>query len=274
MSTILGVFKNKALSRFSETVSLLVITLWQEHCRKLPRMCQWRLILKIVTVFLFINVTSSLANAEVTHDFASWHGIMLQGKSSDHFGYYFEVQNRLNKTLSSRNTFIIRPALRYIISNEFSLWLGYGWMPLLDPFQGENRIWQQGLYRVSVDLWRISARLRIDERWLANISNVSFRGRVMLRARRFLQQPRDTSLVGWNEFFYNLNSSINGPVSGFDQNRAFFGINFYVGERVELESGYLNVLFNTPNLNINFMSHALAVYTIVHFPKSSTQALS
>lgn len=219
----------------------------------------------LFTIFLLISSFPSPVRAEVTHDFASWNGVLLQGRLTGKFGFYLEVQNRLNETLSNRNTFIIRPALRYLFSPQLSLWLGYGWMPLFGPFRSENRIWQQALYQDDLGLWQLSGRLRFDERWLGNTSEVSFRSRVMLRVLRFMDDNRGFALCGWNEVFYHINSVANGPTTGFDQNRLFVGINFQIGEYVRLEPGYLNVFINQADPQSDVMFHAFAVYTVVNF---------
>jgi hypothetical protein len=224
----------------------------------------YRFVLLIAVVFSIYTFTSQ-AHSEMIHDFASWNGVLLQGKLTGNFEYYFEVQNRLNQTLNNRNTFIIRPALRYSFSEQFSLWLGYGWMPIFSPFREENRIWQQVLYQDEVGLWQLAGRVRFDERWLSQTSEVSHRGRAMFRTLRFMDDKRDFALCGWDELFYNINSIPNGPMSGFDQNRFFAGINFKIGENARLEPGYLSVVVNQTDPQSDVITHAFAIYTVVNF---------
>ena len=225
--------------------------------------------LKVFKVFAFFSLTMLTflvrpASAKVSHDFASWTGILFQGGFTTKYGYYLEIQDRLNKTLAGGNRFIIRPAFRYSVTTELSLWAGYGWLPAFSPFRGENRLWQQAFYQTRAGSWQLIGRVRIDERWLSNAGGAAFRGRVMFRSLLALDPEALISLCFWDEYFQNLNTVSNGPVSGFDQNRSFLGLNYLLTKDIQVESGYLNVFVNQSGTAPDIMNHILGLYIILN----------
>jgi hypothetical protein len=216
-------------------------------------------------ILLFFLGFSSISYAAFTPDFASWNGFLFQGMFSTESGYYLEIQSRLNQNLSSGNRYIIRPAFRYFLSPSLSIWAGYGWLPAFSPFRGENRLWQQAFYQTRAGQWLHIARFRIDERWLANSEGTAFRARFMLRTQRSVNGPSTLSVCVWDEYFQNLNNVTRGPLSGFDQNRVFFGLNYLATQSIQIEPGYLNVLVNQAEPAPNIMNHIFALYTIFNF---------
>jgi hypothetical protein len=53
--------------------------------------------------------------------------------------------------------------------------------------------------------------------------------------------------VAYDEVFWNLNSTPNGPKSGFDQNRLYLGGAHNFDRHMRVELGYMAVHINPPN---------------------------
>jgi len=60
-----------------------------------------------------------------------------------------------------------------------------------------------------------------------------------------------------------VNDTDWGAVSGFDQNRAFLGVNAKINQQVALEVGYLNQYINTRNVDRE--NHALSTTLNLQF---------
>lgn len=209
-------------------------------------------------VLLFLTICS--ARADVTHDFSSWSAIFIQGGLSSKFGYFFESQSRVNQNVNSGNRILIRPALRYFLTPDFVLWLGYGWVPNFTPFKNEHRIWEQATFVQNFDFWQISHRFRVEQRLIDGAPESAHRLRYLLKGLKFFDEKKTIALSVWDEFFYHLNT-VTGLISaGFDQNRVFLGFHFKLAESVRFEPGYMNVYTSRPTLSSDLMTHALTSY--------------
>jgi len=69
--------------------------------------------------------------------------------------------------------------------------------------------------------------------------------------------------VAYDEYFLNLNQTDYGARRGFDQNRAFVGVNWAFNATTRAEIGYLNQYIN--GKNIDNMNHVLSTTFILNF---------
>lgn len=169
-------------------------------------------------------------------DFQTWAGLYLRSPLSGRWQGFFELQNRI---YSGEQRLLIRPAVGYRISQHHTLWLGYGWTPIINPtFVDEHRLWQQSLAEYRWSQWELSFRFRLEERFVGGATG--WRWREMIRAGYY---PKPSwALIAWDEFFFNFNSYGTVTDRGFEQNRLFLGAKFHVQETWWIEAGYLNQL--------------------------------
>lgn len=181
---------------------------------------------------------------------------------------YLEVQPRMD--LLNKNdqgymaALLIRPAIGYQLNRHVSVWQGYAWTPTYQPtFRNEHRIFQQLLLENKIKKLTLINRTRLEERFIENAGGTAVRGRHLLRFAYPLDKRQQWSAVIYDEAFVNFNSPPRGPQSGFDQNRAFAGLNRKLGKHANLEAGYMAQYVNRADplpdrlnhiilLNLNF----------------------
>jgi hypothetical protein len=179
-------------------------------------------------------------------DFEGWATLVafISLEDSKSYQLYVETQPRLGDNWQRMATALIRTAIVYNPKPSLSLFAGYGWFPSFydadyhRSYRDEQRLWQQILYRQ--ELWGITwhHRLRQEERWIEHTDEVSYRTRYMLRGSLELNDARDFGITAFDEVMVNLNAVADGPWSGYDRNRIFFGP-FWEFGAARYEVGYL-----------------------------------
>jgi len=207
-------------------------------------------------------VPASQARAADT-DFQQWTQVTLQGPLSKRWLGYFEVQPRFGQDASALERLILRPALGYRLNKNVSLWQGYGWTPQFQPAYGdEHRLYQQLLVESKHGKTALTNRTRLEERLIEGAGGTSVRFRHMARFAYPISRDRRWSVIAYDEFFFNLNSTESGPKSGFDQNRLYLGISRQLNPQVRLETGYIwNYVNRTsgPDRSLNVLYTWLAI---------------
>lgn len=172
-----------------------------------------------------------------TNQFQAWTPAYLNLSFNDRVSGWYEAQPRFDEFGVSQ--LLLRTGLGYRFYGRWSGWLGYAWTPSIQPkFRTENRIYQQLLYSDDFDWGRLMSRTRLEQRWIGDTSGVAIRARTLLRGQVPVSDDDRWRVVGQDEVFANLNSVENGPTSGFDQNRLFFGVNRVVNEHLNVDVGY------------------------------------
>jgi hypothetical protein len=87
---------------------------------------------------------------------------------------------------------------------------------------------------------KLSARVRIEERWRNTGSDAGFRLRPRLSWVRPFTPKGKTALVISHESFIELNDTDWGQSAGYDRMRNFIGVATPLIEGVKVEGGYLN----------------------------------
>ncbi len=204
-----------------------------------------RIVAATLGVALALAVTSPACADDV--DTQQWTLFTVQKNLSDRWIGYFEVQPRIGQDISELERLIVRPAIGYRLNSKVSVWQGYGWTPLFEPgFADEHRIYQQLLYDDRFGNTAFTNRTRLEERFIEGAGGTAVRLRSMFRLTHPICADKKWALVGYDEFFFNLNSTDNGPVSGFDQNRLFLGVSRQVNPQLRVETGYLMNHINVP----------------------------
>ncbi|WP_426734747.1 DUF2490 domain-containing protein [Myxococcus faecalis] len=220
-------------------------------------------------VLLLCVVASPAALARpISSEAQFWYTVSAQGPIAEPFLYYLEAQPRFGEDDARA---ILRAAGGTRVTQDLSLWLGYGWIPVWvwdgDPAlrQNESRLYQQLLFTPRLGEVRTVVRARLEQRFLPGTTEVSHRARVMLRGALPVAAEGRLSLIVWDEAFVHLNSVDSGPRRGFDMNRAFVGVGWKLGDHSAVEVGYLNVFTRRPTAETDQLIHTLSVSTPFNF---------
>lgn len=87
---------------------------------------------------------------------------------------------------------------------------------------------------------KLSARVRIEERWRNTGNDTGFRLRPKLTYSRPFRPEGDTTLIISHESLIELNDTDWGQSAGYDRMRNFIGIATPIADGLEIEGGYLN----------------------------------
>ncbi len=178
-----------------------------------------------------------------------WNLFTGTGHFSSRIRWYSEFQTRFSLVdRQSTDRTLLRGAVGYQANQKLSLWAGWGSTPTYHPqFRNETRWYQQALYECRIAGNSVSDRFRLEQRDIENTGSTAFRMRNMARIAHPLDKAGIWQSVAYDKLFWNVNSSSNGPRSGFDQNRIFLGANRLVAPHIRLEFGYLRVDLRQPS---------------------------
>jgi hypothetical protein len=228
-----------------------------------PRQRSYRSPVFALALSLLGAVVAAPARADVT-DTQQWTQVTLQKELTDRWRAYFEVQPRFGKDVDGLERMIIRPAIGYRLNPKLSVWQGYGYTPQFEPEDlYEHRLFQQLLFEDRRGKTAFTSRTRLEERFIEGAGGTAVRLRTMLRLMHPVSADQRWAVVGYEEVFWNLTSTSNGPVSGFDQNRLFLGVSRQVSKELRVETGYLLNHINTPRTSSNRRLDAWVVWLAV-----------
>lgn len=240
-----------AISVLFENVKALVkLNDWRDHMRYL--------------VGLLICLLPLSVYADVTRN-SIWLMSLSRIKFTDKVNGYIDIQPRytVNDIPGGEDDafdmLLMRGAIGYQITPNIGLYQGYGYIPSYDPKNVDNRFYQELFIKQPLSLGNALAhRLRLEERIIDSADETSYRFRYFGRYVHPLKQwhPK-LSLAINEEIFINLNDAEQGPQSGFNQNRLFFGLNYRVNPSLAYEFGYQNQFINVTSSDNNISNHIL-----------------
>jgi hypothetical protein len=228
----------------------------------------------------YTDLSGSGKTATSKEDFRLWAPVFLTVSLPNKFIAYMEVNTRIGDDVTNIDQLLLRPAIGYQLTDNWSIWQGYAWVgnfnqkptpQIPSNFVGENRIWQQATYTRNFESFKFMARTRMEERWIDHTSGTALRFRQMFKLTYPLPMAPDWALVGFDEIFITLNSvdsydsvkngSSKGPGAGIDQNRLFLGINKTFTSWLNVDLGYQNQMINNRILegNANLINHILMI---------------
>ncbi len=220
----------------------------------------------LLLCFLLNTIFISTTQASTNDDFSVWGAIQGQGSLAKtgalkHVLWWVESQGRFSDDAQRLGQSIIRPGLGYQLNENFSVWLGYGWIftsPVGKVETDEHRIWQQLLWSDHYSWGNVSTRTRFEERLLSNGNDTGWRFRQLVKYTHPLFSER-LYLSLWDEVFVNINSTDWGANSGFGQNRLFSGLGVFLDESrtFRFELGYINQYIENRGRNNQF-NHILS----------------
>jgi len=200
-------------------------------------------------MLFFLLLLSTQANADTEEDGRFWLNVNATGALPlENWRWYAELQPRWREEGSHFDQLLIRPAVFYALNKQTSLWLGYAHVtthPNSKPSFEENRVWQQLLHNFEpVGSLSIQSRTRLEQRFIENSHETGHKIRQMIRLTMPSAISPKLHWVAYDEYFINLNDTDYGARRGFDQNRAFLGVNWAFQPDVKFEVGYLNQYVN------------------------------
>jgi hypothetical protein len=198
------------------------------------------------------------------HDVQSWTLLTVWGKR-DRFRWYAEAQPRVSLNRLATERLLLRPAVGVQVTPALSLWVGYAWTPTFGPYNDEQRPFQQVLVENKWGVLNLVNRSRFEERFIGGASGASIRLRHMVRAVVRFGESSPWGAAAYDELFLTLNQLAVGPLQGFDQNRAFAGINLKV-DAWQFELGYMNALVNRAAPSNDRMLHNLTAMVVFNVP--------
>jgi hypothetical protein len=228
--------------------------------------------------------------ADDATDFQTWGNITATGN----FGFvnpdnqflsklkwWAEGQGRFGDDSSKFSQAIVRPGVGYQLTPTTSIWVGYAWTPTTTPYvkntYDEHRVWQQVLWSDKFSWGRLTARSRLEERFVpshigtasnpgdpspAN-STMAARYRQLIKASIPLSFAPGFSYIIQDEAFVSLNDTDWVPRRGFDQNRFFTGIGYAFNKNITGEVGYMNQYIIRRGSNL--MDHILSVNLFLNY---------
>ena len=192
-------------------------------------------------IFALFLIFSSL-QVKANNDFQQWSLSTLEGNFNEKFGYYLELQHRQKDHWSDPSLTIIRPALKFNLNKNASIYQGYDWFASYDDFKVEHRLWQQLLLKKQFNKLKAMTWLRLEERFLPDL-DFGLRFRIRSGFRYPILNSKKWSFDFFDELFINLYDVEGGPQGGFDQNWIFSGLNYQFNQNAGLQIGYiLNIL--------------------------------
>lgn len=208
--------------------------------RNLPQVRILSICIVILTTFFFFN---SRTTADET---GLWLGLNYGKSFNAKWRGSLIIQPRWGNSNTHIERVVIRPSATLAVKKDVNLTFGYDSHFIHEPSsKSEHRLWQQLQKKWLVKNGTVTGNIRIEERRLEGISDLSIRPRFGIRAKKPLAPIYlATSILVRNEIFYHLNSVSHGPQSGFDQNRFFIGAGFTSNKDHQWEFGYQHQLID------------------------------
>ncbi len=222
--------------------------------------------LKIFLLALLVTLPAMGADTEGQ----LWRQFLSQGKLGAKTRLWLEFQPRYGLTTGAFTTILLRPALGWQVTDAFSLWAGYAWTPLLKPTaRDEHRAWLQGVVNLTPMGGTFSQRLRLEGRFIEGAAATAIRLRYMSRLAIPVATESALSAVFYDEVFLALNDASPVLVSGFDQNRAFLGLNYRFSPKVAVDFGYLCNVIDRAGTLPNRVNHVFMATLFHNFDLTS-----
>ena len=186
------------------------------------------------------------ARPAAAEDVQAWPGLLVSGAPRPGgVAVWGEAQLRFDDDVSR----LLNKNLRVGIGREWeggrSLYGGYAWFQtdqLGRSTTHEHRTWQQaGFPLLRRGPLRVTARLRLEQRFREEAADVAWRLRSQVRLVRRLGGEDAPGLVLQSELFTEFADTRWGVrARAYDQVRTFAGVNLPLSKKLSLDTGYQN----------------------------------
>lgn len=200
--------------------------------------------------------SSSLEPIRLQEDFRLWTPLFLQLPIHKRLKLFTEVSPRIGNDVTRMNQLLMRGQFLYELSPKVDFSVGYVYNRVYQPLRFEHRLTQELRMRHRFRQLRIGNRTRLEQRFIEGSPELSNRLRHQVRFSLPIKSTPLDAVVS-EELFVNLNSAVNGPVRGIDENRLFAGIAMRIPRKTSrLEVGYLQQYINR-DIQADQLNHIL-----------------
>jgi hypothetical protein len=217
--------------------------------------------LALATTIVLVCPARAGAQTTLTDD-RVWFTFILQGPigpDSSPWRLSLESFFRSRNGVDDLDSAAVRPVLIYNLDKHSSVGGGYAFAPMFPVTGGttvEHRWFEQYGWTMGAFGGTLSARTRLEQRFIEHNSGVDHRFRELVRYTHPVKHGSKFYLAGYDELFVHLNDTTRSK-QGVDQNRAFAGAGETLNKRVRFEVGYLNQ-FIPGHLLPDRMNHVLS----------------
>ena len=200
----------------------------------------------LIFSLLFTNTNFSQSNSILPDDYlGSWLMYFGTHHLNDKYSIHYETQLRNYELTNNFFQLLPRVGLNYKIDDNSMVTAGYAFIPTQTDFDEgwgnnmvtENRIWEQFILRNSIGSIKIRHRYRLEQRWVKNGNNTSYknRARYMLSFKIPLSKKEDFPLFlsVYDEIFINISDE------PFNQNRLYTALGYQFNTKANVQLGYL-----------------------------------
>jgi hypothetical protein len=189
-----------------------------------------------VAAALLACVTFAPLSAQsAEQDLNLWSVFSIHHEFDDRWAASFQTEVRAQDDISEMDAVILKPGAYYAFSKVVSLGVGYKWQ---DKFgeANEHDLWQELYVNHALGDFRLGHQFRMEERFIGDVDGAIARLRYLFHVDHPINEK--WYLAASEAIRFNLNDQGEGPVQGFEQNRAYFGVGRRVGT-LNVELGYL-----------------------------------
>ena len=176
------------------------------------------------------------------NDFQLWPVGRVHHAINEDWSISFMARGRFDEDASHSKDYLLRPYLSWTIVDDvpfvdsLTVMAGYDYLHSFDG-RDEHRAWQSAHHAVEHKRFRVVHRVRMDERFVEDISPTIFRFRYRMRTSYPFGKSEWYGFAS-DEIFVNINDDNQGPVQGFEQNRFRLGVGRHVFGRLRVTGGY------------------------------------
>ena len=200
----------------------------------------------LIFSLLFTNTNFSQSNSILPDDYlGNWLMYFGTHHLNDKYSIHYETQLRNYELTNNFFQLLPRVGLNYKIDDNSMVTAGYAFIPTQTDFDEgwgnnmvtENRVWEQFILRNSIGSIKIRHRYRLEQRWVKNGNNTSYknRARYMLSLKIPLSKKEDFPLFlsVYDEIFINISDE------PFNQNRLYTALGYQFNTKANVQLGYL-----------------------------------
>ena len=200
----------------------------------------------LILSLLFTNTNFSQSNSILPDDYlGNWLMYFGTHHLNDKYSIHYETQLRNYELTNNFFQLLPRVGLNYKIDDNSMVTAGYAFIPTQTDFDEgwgnnmvtENRVWEQFILRNSIGSIKIRHRYRLEQRWVKNGNNTSYknRARYMLSLKIPLSKKEDFPLFlsVYDEIFINISDE------PFNQNRLYTALGYQFNTNANVQLGYL-----------------------------------
>jgi hypothetical protein len=182
--------------------------------------------------------------------------------------YWFDAQARYFDVGSGINQYVLRPGIGYDVSDNMSVWAGYGYFHSRTAdgtTVTEDRFWQQLSWNAArMGGGVLSMRTRLEQRSISRGDDLGIVLRYMAKYVRPIGESQGIDLILSVEPFFDLVDTDWSGDAGLAQVRAVIGVGWTLTPKFGIETGYMNQYVRRDNAE-NLANHLAVVNFKVKF---------